>query len=193
MTNSNQPTRLALRNAVLIDGDGVVSGKVAIVRGDRIEAVIPERDFSADPDVETIDLQNAYLAPGFIDLQLNGCGGVLFNDAITAARMFHAGRGDDEAAEALARGYAEGGYQRAMHAGAEMMASRFTRRYVHPTAVARLYAYAGEKNTALEWLEKAYEGRDSQLMYLPWHMEWDSLRADPRLQALLRRMKLPAS
>jgi len=87
MTNSNQPTRLALRNAVLIDGDGVVAGNVVIVRGDRIEAVVAERDFSADPDVETIDLQNAYLTPGFIDLQLNGCGGVLFNNAITAETL----------------------------------------------------------------------------------------------------------
>src|SRR5438132_9762962 len=85
MTDSSQPTRCALRNAVLIDGEGVAGGKVVIVRGDRIEAVLPEQ--AADPDVETIDLHNAYLAPGFIDLQLNGCGGVLFNDAITAETL----------------------------------------------------------------------------------------------------------
>jgi N-acetylglucosamine-6-phosphate deacetylase len=87
MNDSNQPTRFALRNAILIDGEGVAAGKVVIVRGDRIEAVLPEQDFAADPDVEAIDLQNAYLAPGFIDLQLNGCGGVLFNDAITSETL----------------------------------------------------------------------------------------------------------
>lgn len=31
-------------------------------------------------DIEINDLQNAILAPGFIDLQVNGCGGVQFND-----------------------------------------------------------------------------------------------------------------
>src|SRR5215467_2774135 len=87
MSSSNQSTRLALKNALLIDGESVLTGKVVIVRGDRIEAVVAERDFSADPVLETIDLQNAYLAPGFIDLQLNGCGGVLFNDAITAETL----------------------------------------------------------------------------------------------------------
>ena len=117
----------------------------------------------------------------------------MYQEALRAARMFESGRADDEAAGALARGYAEGGYQRAMHVTAEMMASRFSQRYVHPTAVARLYAYAGEKELALNWLEKAYEGRDSQLMYLQWHAEWDSLHAEARLQALLRRMKLPVS
>jgi eukaryotic-like serine/threonine-protein kinase len=117
----------------------------------------------------------------------------MFDDAVTAAKMFHAGRGDTEAAESLARGYSEGGYRRAMHAAADMMTSRFARHYVHPTAIARLYAYAGERDKAIEWLENACDGRDSQLMYLAWHMEWDSLRADPRVQALLRRMNLPAS
>jgi N-acetylglucosamine-6-phosphate deacetylase len=87
MTDSNQPTRVALRNAVLLDGEDLTAGKVVIVRGDRIEAVLPEQDFSADPEIEVIDLQDAYLAPGFIDLQLNGCGGVLFNDAITAETL----------------------------------------------------------------------------------------------------------
>src|SRR5215469_14695655 len=87
MTNANQPARLALRSALLVDDETVVAGKVVIVCGDRIEAVVSERDFSAGADVDAIDLQNAYLAPGFIDLQLNGCGGVLFNDAITAETL----------------------------------------------------------------------------------------------------------
>jgi N-acetylglucosamine-6-phosphate deacetylase len=87
MTHSKHPTRLVLRNAVLIDGERILAGKVVVVREDRIEAVVSEVDFSADPDVETFNLRNAYLAPGFIDLQLNGCGGVLFNDAITAETL----------------------------------------------------------------------------------------------------------
>jgi N-acetylglucosamine-6-phosphate deacetylase len=87
MTDPKRPTRLALRNAVLIDGERIAAGQAVIVRGERVEAILPERNLSAVPDVDVIDLQNAYLAPGFIDLQLNGCGGVLFNDAITVETL----------------------------------------------------------------------------------------------------------
>jgi len=117
----------------------------------------------------------------------------LFGEAIAEARTFYTGRGDDETADALARAYTDGGYRHAMRVAADMMASRFSNRYVHPTAVARLYVYAGENDKAIEWLEKAFDGRDSQLMYLSWHMEWDAVRADARVQTLLRRMNLPAS
>jgi N-acetylglucosamine-6-phosphate deacetylase len=82
MTDPKRPTRLALRNAVPIDGERIATGQVVIVRGDRIEAILPERNLTADADIDANDLQNAYLAAGFIGLQLNGCGGVLFNDAI---------------------------------------------------------------------------------------------------------------
>ncbi len=34
--------------------------------------------------MNVVDLNGANLSPGFIDLQLNGCGGVMFNDEITA-------------------------------------------------------------------------------------------------------------
>ena len=70
------------------------------------------------------------------------------------------------------------------------IAGRFDRRYVHPTLIAKLYAHAGEKDRALDWLERAYAERDSQLIFLPL-AGWDSLRTEPRLQALLRRMNLP--
>jgi len=87
MTDPKRPTRLALRNAILLDGERAATGQAVIVRGDRIEAILPERNLAADADLDVIDLQNAYLVPGIIDLQLNGCGGVLFNDAITVETL----------------------------------------------------------------------------------------------------------
>ena len=43
---------------------------------------------------------------------------------------------------------------------------------------------------AIDWLEKAYEIRDPQLVFLA-SPEWMSLRPHPRFQEILRRMKLP--
>ncbi len=47
-----------------------------------------------------------------------------------------------------------------------------------------------ENDQALEWLERAYEARDPQVVFLGWPA-WDSVRDDPRFQDLVRRMNLP--
>ncbi|MCH7765633.1 MAG: tetratricopeptide repeat protein [Acidobacteria bacterium] len=57
--------------------------------------------------------------------------------------------------------------------------------------LAALYAELGEKEKALDWLERsieAREGRASQVKVDPWLR---GLRDDPRFQSLLRRMKFP--
>ncbi len=87
--------------------------------------------------------------------------------------------------EALERGYAEAGYPRAMSWAAEKLAAQGI------ALDARFYALAGEKDRALECLEKAYEEREMLLVHLSVGWVWDSLRNDPRFQDLLRRMNFP--
>jgi adenylate cyclase len=63
------------------------------------------------------------------------------------------------------------------------------------SSLARIYASLGEKDRALELLEKAYEKRDFQLLminasprdFLP---ACESLLADPRFKALLKKIRL---
>ena len=69
----------ALGNArVLLDG-GFASGQIVLVDGERIAGVVPEGDSRA-AGVAYEDLKGAWLLPGFVDCQVNGGGGVLFND-----------------------------------------------------------------------------------------------------------------
>ena len=69
----------ALHNGRVMLPSGFVEGHAVIIDDDRIIAIVSERtarEFSA----ERHDLQGHMLLPGFIDTQVNGGGGVLFND-----------------------------------------------------------------------------------------------------------------
>lgn len=59
------------------------------------------------------------------------------------------------------------------------------------STAALLYAELGEKEKALEWLEKAFESHTRDLVYLNVEPQYDSIRQEPRFQALLKRMKFP--
>jgi serine/threonine-protein kinase len=49
----------------------------------------------------------------------------------------------------------------------------------------------GEKDQAIEWLQKAYEERSSFLVSINVSPAYDSLRSDPRFKELLKKMGLP--
>ena len=55
-------------------------------------------------------------------------------------------------------------------------------------ALALIYTGLGDKDQAFEWLEKAYEDRTEQLIFLKVDPYWDILRADPRFSTLLAKM-----
>lgn len=65
------------------------------------------------------------------------------------------------------------------------------RNYVFPSSVALIYAGLGEKDRALEWLEKGYREHDAGLVYLKIEPGFDPLRSDPRFKDLVRRVGLP--
>jgi TolB-like protein len=111
-------------------------------------------------------------------------------EALAASKAAMASYGDRDVDKAFDRGYTEGGYSVAMRRAAEALAAHFRKSYANPSDIASLYLEAGDKAQALEWLEKGVEVRDPNMPYLgvPFY---DSLRSDPRFQALLRRMNLP--
>ena len=63
-------------NGHVVGPDGVLAGAEIVVDGDRIASIAPLGNDVAD----AIDLAGGWLMPGFIDTQVNGGGGVLFND-----------------------------------------------------------------------------------------------------------------
>jgi TolB-like protein/Tfp pilus assembly protein PilF len=60
-----------------------------------------------------------------------------------------------------------------------------------PYAVAQAHAYRAERKQALDWLDKAYEARDSDLQFVLNDPLLESVRGDSRFNDLLRRMHLP--
>jgi hypothetical protein len=63
----------------------------------------------------------------------------------------------------------------------------------HPIGIASPVSYAGlgDKDETFRWLEKAYQERSNQVVWLaadPW---WYPMYSDPRFQDLIRRVGLP--
>lgn len=74
-------TRTALTGAAILTGGALLHDHALVIAEGRIEAVIPVEKLDADLLIEPLD--GGTLVPGFIDTQVNGGGGVLFNDSPT--------------------------------------------------------------------------------------------------------------
>lgn len=70
--------KLSVANGGIVAGRAVLQAATITLAGDRIASIEP--GIAGGPD---IDLQDGWLVPGFIDTQVNGGGGVLFNDDIS--------------------------------------------------------------------------------------------------------------
>jgi N-acetylglucosamine-6-phosphate deacetylase len=72
----------AIVNGCIFDGESVHEHKAVLIEGEHIVAVVDPEQVPADIGA-SYDLEGGTLIPGFIDLQVNGGGGVLFTAAPT--------------------------------------------------------------------------------------------------------------
>ncbi|MGY5449644.1 N-acetylglucosamine-6-phosphate deacetylase [Agarivorans sp. MS3-6] len=75
----------ALTNALVFDGCELLNGYSVLIEDGQVSSVVPNQQVS--PQISGIDLNGAVLCPGFVDLQLNGCGGVMLNGEFTAHNL----------------------------------------------------------------------------------------------------------
>lgn len=127
------------------------------------------------------EMQFAYIAKGMRKEQLA-------DQRVRIAR-------DPARMAAFEKGLAEGGYEGAQRAIADVLASQYEkstpRPYYAALGIAGRYLDAGDKGRAIDYLYKAYANRDPKILYIGGPFWRDPLGSDVRYQALLRRIGLP--
>ena len=114
-----------------------------------------------------------------------------FNEALVELQQARRLNDSTQPLAALGYAYAAAGQRAEAQQVLTELQTLAQRKYVSPYDVATIYAGLGEKEQALDWLEKAYADRCG---WLAWWLQvdpkFDGLRADERFAALLRRMGL---
>jgi hypothetical protein len=73
---------------------------------------------------------------------------------------------------------------------ADTLVAQSKTKFINPTEIALIYACTGNKERAMDMLDRAYEMHDPNLPGLL-HPGYDSLRNETRFQALCKKMNLP--
>ncbi len=92
----------------------------------------------------------------------------------------------------LAHAYARCGRAKDAEAILNELTVKSTKRYVAPYLFSVIHAGLGEREQAVEWLEKAFEAHDVWMIWANRDPRFDSLRTEPRFRDLLRRMNFSA-
>jgi eukaryotic-like serine/threonine-protein kinase len=99
--------------------------------------------------------------------------------------------GSPEFAASIEEDFAKSGYTGVLRSWLDGLTEISKHSYVSSYNIAQAYMRMGEKEKALEGLEKAYEEHDSGLVSVAVEPLFEPLRTDPRFRDLLRRLKLP--
>jgi len=113
----------------------------------------------------------------------------MYREAVEAAKKVAVLKGNNDEVSEMERVFRKNGYpgldQMNLRRDFEAQAQG---KYVRSSEIAGNYLRTGNKPQALHWLEKAFEERDSSLVFLPIDAEFDPLRSDPQFQELLKKI-----
>jgi TolB-like protein len=95
-----------------------------------------------------------------------------------------------ESLEALKQAYASSGIKGYWEKELELATEQLKRSPVGTQRMATIYTELGDKDHAVEWLEKGYEERTSTMIFINVNPTFDSLHSHPRFADLVRRIGL---
>jgi eukaryotic-like serine/threonine-protein kinase len=115
-----------------------------------------------------------------------------YDEAIAELRL--ATGGDEASWRVFDDTYRRRGPEAALRAYSSRLAAGLVKGGGSPVSVAEAFAQAGDLDRAMEWLERAYAGREPAMLHVPANVAFEALRGDPRFEALLRRVgvRMPA-
>ena len=114
-----------------------------------------------------------------------------FQKAVDLSKVSEANEGKPEMLAALGHAYALGGRQSEAKAMIEKLAKlAASHAYVSSYGVSLIYVALGDKETAFQWLERAFQERDENFIHLKVDPRLDPIRSEPRFQQLLQRVNL---
>lgn len=98
---------------------------------------------------------------------------------------------DTKISALLAHVYARAGRMELATSELDELHIKAKRQYISAFNIARINLGLGNKEEALNWLEKGYEERSTWMTWINVDPSFDSLRADPRFQSIIGRMNFP--
>jgi tetratricopeptide (TPR) repeat protein len=115
----------------------------------------------------------------------------LYGDAVTHWNKALVLSGQAEEATKLKHAFALGGYRGYLDTQLKALKANSQREYVGPLDFAELYIRLSDKDSAFDWLERAYKEHSSWLNFVNTDPLYDPLRSDPRFAELVRKVGLP--
>ena len=114
-----------------------------------------------------------------------------YDEAIDVAKRIYKAKGYNEAYQLIEQYEKEEDYVSIMLRLAKLMIDRRVLAYVTPFQIATLFTRGGNAEKAIQWLEKAFEARDPNMIYINIDPLFDGLRENQNFQNILRLMKFP--
>jgi TolB-like protein len=140
-----------------------------------------------DLAIQQFELARDYLGLAFVYMFKN-----MYPQAIAAAEMDVRQFGRDPIhISTLAMAYGFGGKKRDAQKLIDELKAQARQQYIPPIFFIHVYSGISDINRALTWTQQAYEDHDQYLFWLKTSPSFDTLRSEPRFQAVLRRMNFP--
>ena len=101
--------------------------------------------------------------------------------------------GHPEQAALLANAYRQGGYRGSLQKLRKIIEASSSQRYVSPLDLAHIDGALQLPDDTMRELERAYEQRSPEIVFLQSDFTYDFLHRDPRYIALVKKVGLPAA